>query len=208
VGHELGEQLGWRLPAHVVVPMAGGSLLHKLHQGLQELVALGLVSPAPCRVHGAQAAGCAPIARMIMEGRDEPLLVKQPHTVASSLAIGNPGDGMFARAAILASGGFAAAPDDDEILAGMALLAETTGIFGEPAGGALVAATRHLVRQGRIGPDDGPVVLCLTGSGLKTPDALAGRLPPIPEIEPRVSAFQTLWKTRPPRAADRTSALD
>ena len=199
VGHEIAEQLGWRLPAHVVVPMAGGSLLHKLHQGLQEMAELGLVPGGACRVHGVQPAGCAPIARMIREGGDEPVLVKEPRTIASSLAIGNPGDAAYARSAILASGGFAAAPDDDEILEGVRLLAETTGMFGEPAGGAAVAAVQHLVREGRIGAGDGPVVLVLTGPGLKTPEALAGRLPPIPTILPRRAAFEALWSARAPR---------
>jgi threonine synthase len=208
VGHEIAEQLGWRLPAHVVVPMAGGSLLHKLHHGLQELTELGLVPGGPCRVHGVQPAGCAPIARMIREGRDEPVLVKQPRTIASSLAIGNPGDAPYARAAILASGGFAATPEDDEILDGVRLLARTTGIFGEPAGGATVAAVQHLVREGRIGRADGPVVLVLTGPGLKTPEALAGRLPTIPEIPPRRAAFEALWSARAHPPADRSSALD
>jgi threonine synthase len=208
VGHEISEQLGWQLPAHVIVPMAGGSLLHKLHQGLQEMAELGLVPARACRVHGAQPAGCAPIARMIREGRDEPVLVKEPRTIASSLAIGNPGDAAYARAAILASGGFAAAPDDEEILDGVRLLAQTTGIFGEPAGGVVVAAARQLLREGRIGPGDGPVVLCLTGPGLKTPEALAGRLPPIPEIAPRRADFEALWRARADHAADRGSALD
>jgi threonine synthase len=208
VGHEIAEQLGWRLPAHVVVPMAGGSLLHKLHQGLQELTELGVVAAGACRVHGVQPAGCAPIARMIREGRDEPVLVKQPRTIASSLAIGNPGDAPYARAAILASGGFAATPEDDEILDGVRLLARTTGIFGEPAGGATVAAVQHLVREGRIGRADGPVVLVLTGPGLKTPEALAGRLPTIPEIPPRRAAFEALWSARAHPPADRSSALD
>jgi threonine synthase len=208
VGHEIVEQLGWQLPAHVVVPMAGGSLLHKLHAGLQEMTELGLVPARASRVHGAQPAGCAPIARMIREGRNEPVLVKEPRTIAHSLAIGNPGDGMYARAAILGSGGFAAAPDDEEILDGVRLLAETTGIFGEPAGGVVVAAARHLAREGRIGAADGPVVLCLSGPGLKTPDALAGRLPPIPEIDPRRSAFEALWQARARHPADQGSALD
>ena len=191
VGYEIVEQLGWRLPAHVVVPMAGGSLLHKIHQGMQDFVELGLASPPeqPTRVHGVQAAGCAPIVDMIRQGRDEPIPVKEPRTIARSLAVGSPGDAAYARSAILGSGGWVADADDQEIVAGMRLLAETSGIFGETAGGVLVSATRKLVREGRIAPDDGPVVLCLTGQGLKTPEVLAGTLPEVPVIEPRLAAF-------------------
>jgi threonine synthase len=192
VAFEIAEQLGWRLPAHVVVPMAGGSLLHKLHQGLGELVSHGLVAAGPARVHGVQAAGCAPIVRMVVEGLEAPVPVRAPRTLASSLAVGDPGDGLFAAAAIAASGGFAAAAPEEEIAAGMRLLAETTGIFGETAGGVLVAATRALVRQGRIGRGDGPVVLVLTGQGLKTQEAVAGALGDVPVIEPRLAAFEAL----------------
>jgi threonine synthase len=193
VGYEIAEQLGWRLPAHVVVPMAGGSLLHKIDEAFADFATLGLASGARPRMHGAQAAGCAPIARMVIDGTDELRPIKDPHTIAKSLAIGNPADAGYARAAIVGSGGFAAAPDDAEIVAGMRLLAQSEGIFGETAGGVVVEALRHLRARGKVGPDDGPVVLVLTGQGLKTQDPLQGVLPPPHVIAPRLAEFDALW---------------
>ena len=134
--YEIAEQLGWRLPAHIVVPMAGGSLVTKIGKAFGELEKLGLVQ-APARkprIHGAQAAGCAPIVDMVLENRDQVKPVKTPTSIAKSLAIGNPADGFYARQTIIGSGGWAAKPDDDEIVAAMSLLAETEGIFAETAG--------------------------------------------------------------------------
>ena len=175
VGYEIAEQLGWRAPAHVVVPCAGGALLTKIRKALGELRDLGLVEAAPTRMHAAQPAGCAPIVTMIREGRDA-LTPVRPDTIAKSLAIGNPADGYYAAAAVRESGGWAAHATDDEILEAMELLARTEGIFAETAGGVTLAATRKLVAEGRIGPD-GPVVVCITGSGLKTIEPLEPRLP-------------------------------
>jgi threonine synthase len=177
VGYEIAEQLGWRLPAHVVVPMAGGSLLDKLDQAFAELRALGLASGTRPRMHGAQAAGCAPIVELVRKGGDRLVPVPAPRTIARSLAVGDPGDGYYARDAIVGSGGFASAPDDEEILAALRLLAETEGLFVEPGAAAAVAGAAALAREGRL-DGDGPVVLCITGQGLKTTEALAGRLPP------------------------------
>jgi threonine synthase len=199
VGYEIVEQLGWRLPAHTVVPMAGGSLLCKIAEGYRDFADLGLCPRAPARLHGVQAAGCAPIVDMIRHGQAEPTPVKHPHTIARSLAVGSPGDAIYARAAIADSGGYAAAASDEEIIAGMRLLAETTGIFGEAAAGVVVAATRKLCAEGRIGPgagDDGPVVLVVTGQGLKTQETLEGQLPPVPVIEPRLAAFEMRYHDR------------
>jgi threonine synthase len=195
VAYEITEQLGWRLPAHVLVPMAGGSLLAKVHEGFNDFAGLGFVAPgrAP-RMHGVQGAGCAPIAEMVMQGKSEMTPIKEPRTIATSLAIGNPADAVYARAAIVDSGGFAAAPNDDEIRAGMRLLAESEGIFGETAGGVLVAALRHLRAANHIGADDGPVVLCLTGQGLKTQDTLLDVVPPPTVISPRLGEFDAVWK--------------
>ena len=201
VGYEIAEQLGWRLPAHVVVPMAGGSLLHKIDEAFTDFAAMGLASGARPRMHGAQAAGCAPIARMVIDGSDELRPIKEPRTIAKSLAIGNPADASYARAAILGSGGFAAAPDDAEIVAGMRLLAESEGIFGETAGGVVVEALRHLRAGGQVGADDGPVVLVLTGQGLKTQDPLQAVLPPPAVIAPRLAEFDALWARLAPSAA-------
>ncbi|HEY0711857.1 MAG TPA: pyridoxal-phosphate dependent enzyme, partial [Polyangia bacterium] len=195
VAYEIAEQLGWRLPSHVLVPMAGGSLLAKVHEGFADFTQLSLVAPGPApRMHGVQGAGCAPIAEMVIAGKDEMTPIKEPKTIATSLAIGNPADAVYARAAIVDSGGFAAAPNDDEIRAGMRLLAEREGIFGETAGGVLVAALRQLRAANRIGSDDGPVVLCLTGQGLKTQDTLIDVIPPPTVISPRLAEFDAVWK--------------
>jgi threonine synthase len=194
VGYEIAEQLGWRAPAHVIVPMAGGSLLHKINEAFADLREFRLLEQgAAPRMHGAQAQGCAPIARMIIEGADDIRPIKEPATIVKSLAIGNPADAAYAAAVVRSSGGWAAAPDDVEAVAGMRQLAESEGIFGETAGGVVVAALRHLVAAGRIGPDDGPVVLVLTGQGLKTQGPLEGVLPPPVIIGPRLSDFDAVW---------------
>jgi threonine synthase len=174
VGYEVAEQLGWRVPAHVVVPCAGGALLTKIWKAFGELRALGLLDAVPTRMHAAQAAGCAPIVTMI-RARSGTLVPVRPETVAKSLAIGNPADGHYAARAVRESGGWAADATDDEILEAMELLARTEGIFAETAGGVTLAATRKLVAEGRIGRDES-VVVCITGSGLKTVEALEPRL--------------------------------
>jgi threonine synthase len=143
------------------------------------------------KVHGAQAAGCAPIVEAARAGRDVIRPVKQPRTIAKSLAIGNPADGYYAVRAIADSGGFAAAPEDEEIVAAMRLLAETEGIFTETAGGVTLGATRRLIAEGRIGPDDS-LVVCVTGQGLKTTDPL--NLPPPPVVGARVAEIDSLLK--------------
>jgi threonine synthase len=189
---EIAEQLGWRLPADVVVPMAGGSLLAKVGKAFAELRELGLVEGGPARLHGAQPAACAPIASMVIEGRDAVVPIKHPRTIATSLAIGDPADAFAARQAILGSGGFAAMPSEEEIVAGVRLLAVTEGIFGETAAGVTVAAAAKLVAEGRIGRGDGPLVLCVTGQGLKTQQVLAEVLPAPARIGPSLAAFERL----------------
>jgi len=191
-GYEIAEQLGWKVPAHVVVPMAGGSLITKIGKSFKELEKLGFVEPRKTKIHGAQAEGCAPIASMVIEGRENMKPVKEPKTIAKSLAIGNPADAFYARATMLDSGGFAGMPNDDEIIAGIRLLAETEGVFTETAGGVTVGAARHLIAQGKIGPEDGPVVLCITGQGMKTQDPLVEVLPKPELIGPRLSDFDGL----------------
>jgi threonine synthase len=195
--YEIAEQLGWRLPAHVVVPMAGGSLVTKIGKAFGEFEKLGLAAPAgrKPRIHGAQAAGCAPIIDMVLENRDQVRPVKKPTSVAKSLAIGNPADGFYARQTIIGSGGWAAKPEDDEILSAMQLLAETEGIFTETAGGVTLAAAMRLIAGGQIGKDDGPVVISVTGNGMKTQDPLVGRLPQPKLIGPRLSDFDELHAT-------------
>ena len=190
VAFEICEQLGWRVPTAVVAPMAGGSLVTKLGKGFGEFIAAALVSgPAP-RIYGAQAAGCAPIVRLVESGgtRIEPVV---PATIARSIAIGNPADGQFAAEAIRGSGGWVAGVPDGDIVAGIKLLAETAGIFTETAGGATVAGAIALAQAGRLGPDD-EVVLCITGNGLKTIEALSGALPEAPVIAPRLRELEAL----------------
>ncbi|MCI0432742.1 MAG: threonine synthase [Gemmatimonadetes bacterium] len=183
VAFEITEQLGWRSPDAVVAPMAGGSLVTKLHKGFGEFVAAGLIERPP-GLFGGQAAGCAPIVRALESGaaRVEPVV---PDTIARSIAIGNPADGGLAVRAIRDTGGWAAAVPDAELVEGIRLLAETTGIFTETAGGVTVAAAIALARAGRIGSDD-EVVLCITGNGLKTIDAVEPVLRRSPVITARL----------------------
>jgi len=187
---EIIEQLGWRAPTAVVAPMAGGALVTKLFRGFGEFSAAGLFADALPRLHGGQAVGCAPIVRLVERGggRLEPEI---PSTIARSLAIGNPADGLTAARAIAETNGWAAAVSDSDLVAGIQLLAETTGIFAETAGGVTVAAALALARSGRLRADD-EVVLCITGNGLKTLDAVADALPPAPVIAPRLSAVAEL----------------
>ena len=189
---EIAEQLGWRLPTAVVAPMAGGSLVTKLRKGFREFSAAGLVTGGAPRIFGAQAAGCAPIVRLVRENADAVTPVI-PHTIARSIAIGNPADGLFAKRAILESGGWVAAVSDAELVAGIRLLAEAVGIFTETAGGVTVAAALALAGEGRFSADD-DVVLCITGNGLKTIDAVAPVLRAAPVIAPRVAEVRALVK--------------
>lgn len=187
---EIAEQLGWRLPDAVVAPMAGGSLVTKLAKGFGEFLDARLVSGIAPRIFGAQAAGCAPIVRLVERG-DDTVVPERPATIARSLAIGNPADGRAAARTIRATGGWAAAVDDAAIVDGIRLLAETTGIFGETAAGVTVAAALRLASAGWLGPDD-EVVLCITGNGLKTTDAVAPALPVPDPIAPRLSEVAAL----------------
>src|SRR6184192_326564 len=163
---EVVEQLGWRAPDHIVVPVAAGSLLAKTAKPFQELVGVGLLEAAPTRIHAAQAQGCAPVSTAIQRGLDTVTPVR-PHSIAKSLAIGNPADGRYAARAVRASGGWGTACPEDAVLEGMAVLAETEGILSEPAGGVVVAGLRQLVAERRIERDES-VVVCITGNGLKT----------------------------------------
>jgi threonine synthase len=190
MGFEIAEQLGWHFPTAVVVPMAGGSLLTKLHKAFGEVRDAGLASGTAPRMYGAQASGCAPIARLVESG-GETIVPEIPNTIAKSIAIGNPADGVFAARAMRGTGGWAAAVSDERIVSAIRLLAETTGIFTETAGGATVAAALALAEQGRFGKDD-EVVLCITGNGLKTLDAVSDAIPDSPVINPRVREVAAL----------------
>ena len=187
LAYETAEQLGWRAPDHVVVPVAGGSVLSKIHQGFADLVRLGWIPPARPRVSGAQASGCNPVAAAFASGEDHITPVR-PQTIAKSLAIGNPADGALALRIIRETGGAAADASDDEIIAGIRLLASTEGIFTETAGGVTVAVARKLAQAGVIRPDES-VVIYITGNGLKTPDAVADAVPPPLVVDPRLEAF-------------------
>ena len=188
MGFEIAEQLGWRLPDNLVCPMAGGSLITKIRKAFNELIALGLVEDKPVRFFGAQATGCSPIARAVKGGTDviEP---QRPNTIARSLAIGNPADGLYAARAIRATGGWAEDVSDVEIVSAMQELAETEGIFTETAGGVTTAVTARLYAHGRIQPDE-LTVTCITGNGLKTTDCLNGAYDRSHAIRPRLSDFE------------------
>jgi threonine synthase len=191
VGYEIAEQLGWRAPQHVVCPMAGGSLIGKIHKAFHELHRLGLIESPKCKMHGAQATGCNPISAAVKKGLESHVPVKTPKTVAKSLAIGDPADGYFAAKMIRETGGWAEDVSDAEIGEAMALLGRTEGIFAETAGGVTVAVTRKLIEQGRI-PRDEEIVLCITGNGLKTQDAVAPYLEKPALIKPSLKEFQKL----------------
>jgi threonine synthase len=186
-GYEIAEQLGWRAPGHVVVPCAGGSLITKIAKAFKELRLLGLIPEGRTSMYAAQGAGCGPIVTMIKNDTDV-LTPVRPQTIAKSLAIGNPADGYYAYRAAKDSGGYGEHASDEEIIDGMQLLARTEGIFAETAGGVTVAATRKLIEAGRI-PRDEPIVICITGNGLKTPDVLHDRLGSDVTIRPSLSAF-------------------
>lgn len=188
LGFEVAEQLGWRPPDHVVVPMASGSLLVKIKKGLDELARVGLIDEARTRVSGAQAAGCSPIATAFAAGAEvvDPVV---PDTIAKSLAIGVPADGPYALRTIRGSNGAAAAATDDEVVEGIRLLAETEGILAETAGGVTVAALKKLVERGTIRSDE-LTVAYITGNGLKTQVVLNGRLSAPHQVLPTVSAVE------------------
>jgi len=190
LSYEVMEQLGWRAPQHVVVPMASGSLCTKIHKAIKEFVQLGLVEDVETRMYGAQATGCSPIAKSVKEGTDLIHPVR-PDTIAKSLAIGNPADGYYANRVMRETGGWAEDVSDDEIVAAMRLLAETEGIFTETAGGVTLGVAKKLIEQGRI-PRDESIVLCVTGNGLKTQEAIAGKVTEPRIIGPSLDEFDAL----------------
>jgi threonine synthase len=195
---EIAEQLGWRFPSAVVAPMAGGSLVTKLGKGFGEVAKAGLATGNRPRIYGTQAEGCAPIVNLV-HSRDEQITPVVPNTIARSIAIGNPADGPFAKKAILGSGGTAVSVSDVDLVAGIRLLAESTGIFTETAGGVTVAGALALAAQGAFAPDD-EVVLCITGNGLKTIEAITdpayGPVPDAPIIDPKLREVRKLVEAR------------
>ncbi|PYV08253.1 MAG: threonine synthase, partial [Acidobacteria bacterium] len=187
-GYEVAEQLDWRLPQNLVVPMAGGSLITKIQKAFHELKTLGWVEPAATKFFGAQATGCSPITTAAKKGTTE-ITPQKPNTIAKSLAIGNPADGFYAVKTILGSGGAGEDVSDEEIIAGIRLLAESEGIFTETAGGVTVSVARKLIAQGRLSPDES-IVLAITGNGLKTVAALNGRFGGGQVIRPKLADFE------------------
>jgi len=189
-GYEVAEQLGWRLPQNIVVPMAAGSLITKIAKSFDELQKLGWVEPAaaPTKYFGAQATGCSPITSAAKRGASE-IDPQKPNTIARSLAIGNPADGIFAVKTILSSGGAGEDVTDEEIVEGIQLLAETEGVFAETAGGVTLAVARKLIRQGQLNPHES-IVLAITGNGLKTVAAVNGRFEENRAIRPKIAEFE------------------
>ncbi|MBD2744409.1 threonine synthase [Coleofasciculus sp. FACHB-1120] len=198
LGYEVAEQLGWKLPDHIVAPLASGSLFTKIYKGFQEFINVGLVADKSVRFSGAQAEGCSPIAQAHREGRDFVTPVK-PNTIAKSIAIGNPADGVYALEVAKKTGGNIESVNDTEIVEGIKLLAETEGIFTETAGGTTVAVLKKLVEAGKIDPEETTVVY-ITGNGLKTQEAVQGYIGEPLTIEAKLDSFE--------RALERSRTLE
>ena len=190
-GYEIAEQLGWKTPDNVVVPVAGSSLITKIWKAFHEFKMLGLVDKVQTKIFAAQATGCSPVTTAIKNGTENIIPVK-PNTIAKSIAIGNPADGYYGIKTANASGGYGEDISDEEIVSAMKLLAETEGIFTETAGGVTVGVTQKLIQQGRIKPDE-VTVICITGNGLKTQEALADCFPAPEVIEPNIKGFEEVF---------------
>ncbi|TNC24403.1 threonine synthase [Amycolatopsis alkalitolerans] len=190
LGFEVAEQLGWRLPEQIVVPIASGSQLTKVDKGFREFGQLGLVEPTPYKVFGAQATGCSPVSTAFRNGHDVVQPVK-PDTIARSLAIGNPADGPYVLDTVTRTGGAIEDVSDEEIVEGIQLLARTEGIFTETAGGVTVATTKKLIETGKLDPE-AETVLLITGDGLKTLDAVEGRIGPKATVPPSTDAVRAV----------------
>ncbi len=191
-GFEIIEQLGWKAPDNVVVPCASGSLLTKVWKAFKELKRIDILKELDTKVFAAQATGCSPISAAIKQGTDMIRPVK-PNTVAKSLAIGNPADGFYAIQAVRETGGYGEDVSDEEIIEGIKLLAKTEGIFSETAGGVTLACTRKLIESGKIGRDE-TTVICITGNGLKTQEALTGHTASPHYIKPNLASFEEVLR--------------
>ena len=201
MGFEIAEDLGWRAPDHVVAPMAGGSLIGKIYKAFKEFEQLGLLDgPVTARMFGAQATGCNPITNTVKTAATKVKPVRNPDTIAKSLAIGDPADGFFASQLIRQTGGWSEDVDDDAIVDAMRLLAETEGVWAETAGGVTVAVAQKLIEQGKI-DRNGSTVLCITGNGLKTQEALIGKIARPVVIKPTMEAFESLVEAEAPALA-------
>lgn len=189
-GFEIAEQLGWRLPRHTVVPVAGGTILPKVYKGYREFITLGLVEDNEPRIHAAQAGGCNPVVTAIEQGMDL-FHPQKPDTIAKSIAIGNPADGYYVIKVVKESGGWGASATDQEIMSAIKLLARAEGIFTEPAGGTTLACAIRLIESGRI-PRDESICICITGNGLKTVEVMQDQFAPTPEINAKIAEFDQL----------------
>ncbi|NEN90537.1 MAG: threonine synthase [Okeania sp. SIO3H1] len=192
LGFEVAEQLGWQLPDHIVAPIASGSLYTKIYKGFQEFVKVGLVEDKAVRFSGAQAEGCSPVAQAFREGRDFITPVK-PNTIAKSIAIGNPADGIYALEVARKTNGNIESVTDTEVIEGMKLLAETEGIFTETAGGTTIAVLKKLAEAGKIDPEE-TTVAYITGNGLKTQEAVQGYIGEPLTIDAKLDSFERAWE--------------
>ena len=193
MGFEIVEQLGWRLPDHLILPTAGGTLLPRVTKALEEVVHLGWAD-GHTRIHCAQAAGCAPVIRSLHQGLDY-INPEKPNTLAKAIAIGDPADGPYVLEDVRQSGGWGEMAEDEEILAAIRLLAETEGVFTEPAGGTTLAVTIKLLRQNRIRPDES-VVVGITGNGYKSQDVFLGSAQIETVMRPNLMVFREWYESR------------
>jgi len=191
MGFEIAEQLGWKLPKHTVIPMASGSLLTKIHKAYKEFIRVGILDEQSFSVHGAQASGCSPISEAHKKHSDIVKPVPNPNTIVKSLAIGTPADGYYAIRSMTETGGSAEDCTDEEVIRGIRDLAEYAGIFSETAGGVTVACARKLIDTGKI-PRNESIVLCITGHGLKTQEAIHGHVGEPRIINPSLREFEAL----------------
>jgi threonine synthase len=204
-GFEIAEQFGWKLPKHTILPTAGGTILPKVYKAYQEFIKLGLVEDNGPKIYSAQAAGCNPVVEAIKAGRG---LIKpqKPRTIAKSIAIGNPADGYQVLQTIRSTGGSGAAVSDAQIVDAIRLLAETEGIFTEPAGGTTLAGAIELVQRGVIGPGES-VVVCVTGNGYKTAEVVNGVLTQPVRLSRAFKEFEAWWESRQPAQPTPTATV-
>ncbi len=191
-GYEIAEQLGWRTPEQVVVPIAGSSLITKIHKAFNELKTVGLIDEVRTAIFGAQATGCSPVTTAVKAGETN-FIPQKPNTIAKSIAIGNPADGYYGIKTITESGGWAEDVTDEELVEGMKLLAENEGIFTETAGGVVVATAKKLIDQGRL-KTDRETVLCITGNGLKTQEVLVNKVGEGWQINPHLEECESIFQ--------------
>jgi threonine synthase len=190
-GYEIAEQLGWRAPEQIVVPIAGSSLITKISKAFNEFKIIGLIDDVSTAIYGAQATGCSPVTTAVKAG-EKNFKPQKPNTIAKSIAIGNPADGYYGIKTITESGGWGEDVSDVELVDGIKLLAETEGIFTETAGGVVVAVAKKLIDQGRLRTDM-ETVLCITGNGLKTQEALANQVGEAWQIDPHLQECESIF---------------